>query len=336
MTAPIAALAATPLLLAGTPAAADEEPRPAASATATPAPHASPGAARGRTTATPATGLAVALTGVPAEFHPGGDWEEFGLVLDNTTGKELDGYTSLITMAVNTIHPAPGLTSSLMRLQMRVGGTWLDADLRMDGRERDVDAELPFQGVMVAPGKTTYPVRLRFTEDAPLTEFQLGPRPERTINIGPEDYWEESEIVAAKDPGEEPSQEPSHEPSGEPSTEPSQEPGTEPSQEPSGTPSREPGPGPGEDAGKEERPGTGGPSGAPSGGTGGGSDASGEGAVPPPADTAGPGASGTSGALARTGAGASANWALGIGGGAVALGLACLAGVAALRHRRRV
>ncbi|MER8042208.1 hypothetical protein [Streptomyces sp. NPDC094032] len=228
-------------------------------------------------------------------------------MLENTTGEVMDADTFVLGMEVSTIYPDPDLAPSLMSLQMRVGGTWRDADLRALGGQRDVTAILPIGGTVVAPGKTTYPMRLKFTKDAPLTEFLLGPRPSTDVNIGPEDYWEASEIVAPSDPEEKPSGEPSEGPSKEPSHEPSREPSKGPSQDPSREPSREPSHSPSQEPTPRPTP-------TP---------------IPTPTPTPTP-----SGALAQTGAAQSPPRALGIGGIAVALGAACLVGVR-LRRRRQ-
>ncbi|MFF0969440.1 hypothetical protein ACWDQO_26380 [Streptomyces sp. NPDC003703] len=269
--------------------------------------------------------LVTRLKGVPETFEAGGDWAEFDLTLSNVSDEAISQF--IVGVQAVTIAPDPALQPSHMNAQMMLGGSWTDLSLE-DMGGLDVNIPLPFDDVVLPPGTTVFRMRMKFTSDAPLVRFCLGPQPDEDHATGDEDYWECQKIVRPAAPDPEPSSDP--EPSEHPGPEPSADP--EPSVDPS--PSTSPAPGSSGEPTPSLDPGTGSGSGAGnSDGTGTGSSAGGgdhTGAASVDAD----GASDPDGVLAHTGSDAATRWALGAGGILVAAG-ATLAAVGQRRRRRR-
>ncbi|MFF9084512.1 hypothetical protein ACF1BR_32975 [Streptomyces rubiginosohelvolus] len=315
-------------------------------------------------------GLVLRLDGVPAEFEAGGEWQEFDLLLENVSEKDVSDFT--VEIQLITLIPDAPLRPADVRAQVRVDGAWVDASLWDMGEPRDVAVAVPVDGMVLPPGTVGMPVRMKFAKDAPLVEFHLGPRPDDGHAESEEEFWESAWITRPAEPEPEPSvePEPSEDPGPEPSVEPEPEPEPEPSEDPEPEPSADPEPEPSEDPGPEpsvgpepsedpepepstdpepsENPGTGGDtatgggaggggiSPAPGGtggfhgGTGASSGGAGQGGWTVPATG---GASASGGGLAHTGSDAVTSWVLGAGGALVLLGAALA--VAGRRARRR-
>ncbi|MFF8961621.1 hypothetical protein ACF1BK_02505 [Streptomyces globisporus] len=295
-------------------------------------------------------GLVLRLDGVPAEFEAGGEWQEFDLLLENVSEKDVSDFT--VEIQLITLIPDAPLRPADVRAQVRVDGAWVDASLWDMGEPRDVAVAVPVDGMVLPPGTVGMPVRMKFAEDAPLVEFHLGPRPDDGHAESEEEFWESAWITRPADPEPEPSvePEPSEDPGSEPSVEPepSEDPGSEPSVEPE--PSEDPEPEPSTDPEPEpsENPGTGGDTatgggaggggispapggtGGSHGGTGASSGGAGQGGWTVPATG---GASASGGGLAHTGSDAVTSWVLGAGGTLVLLGAALA--VAGRRARGR-
>ncbi|MFB6903426.1 hypothetical protein ACFCWB_04030 [Streptomyces bacillaris] len=307
-----AASVAASALLAGTPALA-------VTGSARVLPAREVGAVRGDGPSSVENGLVTRLKGVPETFVAGGAWEEFDLVLDNISQGEISDFT--LSLEVITIIPSPALHPAHTSVQVRSGGSWVDAKL-VDMGPRDVNVELPVRPVVLPPGKTTIRLRMKFSADAPLVTLYLGSRPDEQHATGDEDYWVAAQLVHRDAPSPDPSTEP------EPSTEPGPDPdpstapdpsvGPDPSTDPGSGPSATPSPAPSAHPLPAPEP-TGSDS-ALSGGAGQAAASGAEG-----------GAEG--GGLAHTGSNAATKWALGAGGTLIVLG-AGLA-VAGRQARRR-
>ncbi|NUV69111.1 MULTISPECIES: hypothetical protein [unclassified Streptomyces] len=289
-------------------------------------------------------GLVTRLRGVPAEFAAGGGWEEFDFVLKNTTEEDMSDLWG--GLAVNTEYPGLEIHVRHLSVQVMMDGSWVDVVLNDVGQQGDVDSDFPFDDLVLPPGETVFPVRMKFTSDAPLGKFFLCAQTDSEHADPGEAPWETSRIVHREDP--EPDPEPSADPDPEPSTDPDPEPSTGPSSSPGPGPSEEPAPGPEGDGGAATGGGSGGDGTGPSSGSPGGTGGSPGGAAGSPGGTgastggagqgglvapATGGASAPGGALARTGSDAMANWVLGAGGTLVLLGAALA--VVARRARRR-
>ncbi|MEV5580728.1 hypothetical protein AB0L39_19470 [Streptomyces parvus] len=198
------------------------------------------------------------LDGVPAEFEAGGEWQEFDLVLENTSEEEASGLD--IDIDVATITPDDPLRSADVSVQFRSNGVWVDGSMRGSAGSRGVSTHVPADDMVLPPGRSAMPVRMTFAKDAPLVQFRMGAV---LINDEAETFWESAWITRPADPGPEPSvePEPSEDPGPEPSTdpepEPSEDPGPEPSvdpdpdPDPEPEPSEDPGPEPSTDPGPE-------------------------------------------------------------------------------------
>lgn len=174
----LAAVAAvTPTVLVAAPASA-EEARPAARSPHGPTrnPLFDTHTRADAPAADPRRQMTSVVREVPDTFEAGGDWGEFTLVIGNLTDHDLSDYD--VNLAVDTIHPAPRLVMEHMRVQLRVDGAWVDAPLEQPDRDGNVDAALPLDRVVLPPADTAFQVRIRFTSDAPLTFFMLGPTPD--------------------------------------------------------------------------------------------------------------------------------------------------------------
>ncbi|GAA4100439.1 hypothetical protein GCM10022284_44080 [Streptomyces hundungensis] len=229
MTVLAAVAAVTPTVLAATPASA-EEARPATRSSHVPNRYSlfDTHARADASAANQRQQMTSVVREVPDFFEAGGDWGEFTLVVGNLTDHDLSDYD--VNLAVDTIHPAPRLVMEHMRVQLRVDGAWVDAPLEQPDRDANVDAALPLDRVVLPPGDTSFQVRIRFTSDAPLTFFILGPRPDTQHSSDPVDTWVESEIVRFHTPG------PGPDPDPDPDPEPTPDP-TPPTQTPSPSPS---------------------------------------------------------------------------------------------------
>ncbi|MFF3976395.1 hypothetical protein [Streptomyces sp. NPDC001828] len=241
----LAAVAAvTPTVLAAAPASA-EETRPAARSPHVP--NRSPLFGTHPRAAAPAADPRQQMTSVvrevPDTFEAGGDWGEFTLVIGNLTDHDLSDYD--VNLAIDTIHPAPRLVMEHMRVQLRVNGAWADAPLEQPDRDGNVDAALPLDRVVLPPGETAFRVRIRFTSDAPLTFFMLGPTPDTQHSPDPVDNWVESKIVRphAPDPDPDPTPDPTP-PTQTPSPSPSSSASAAPAPEPTATSQPTPAPDP--------------------------------------------------------------------------------------------
>ncbi|MFE3685415.1 hypothetical protein ACFXPM_19495 [Streptomyces sp. NPDC059095] len=227
----LAAVAAvTPTVLVAAPASA-EEARPAARSPHGPTrnPLFDTHTRADAPAADPRRQMTSVVREVPDTFEAGGDWGEFTLVVGNLTDHDLSDYD--VNLAVDTIHPAPRLVMEHMRVQLRVDGAWVDAPLEQPDRDANVDAALPLDRVILPPGDTAFQVRIRFTSDAPLTFFILGPRPDIQHSPDPVDTWVESEIVRFHTPDPEPTPDP---------TPPTQTPSPSPSSSSSAAPAPQP------------------------------------------------------------------------------------------------
>ncbi|MEU6613191.1 hypothetical protein [Streptomyces parvus] len=232
----VTASVATPVLLGGASAVADTMTAEAHPVHATKAAtsddrlHASGG------------GLVLRLDGVPAEFEAGGEWQEFDLVLENVSEKDVSDFAVEIELV--TLIPDAPLRPADVSVQVRSNGAWVDAPLWDLGGERDVAVIVPVDGMVLPPGIVGMPVRMKFTKDAPLVQFHLGPRPDDDHAESEEEFWESAWITRPADPEPEPSVEP----------EPSEDPGPEPSVDPEPEPSEDPGPDPSEEPDPEPEP----------------------------------------------------------------------------------
>ncbi|MFD7099811.1 hypothetical protein ACFWA0_33875, partial [Streptomyces xanthophaeus] len=201
-------------------------------------------------------------------------------------------------------------THEIVRAQFFADGVWRDIPLVSDPELGDIDGALPGDLLDFPAGRSVIPVRMAFTSDAPLITFYATSTVEGD-QAAPD--WSES-VIVAPDGGGDPG-------GGDPGGE---EPGGE---EPGGE-----GPGAEEPGGGEQGGGTPGPGIDPDPGptvAPGGSEASDHGSRAP--EGGGPAATGR---LAETGTDAVTSWTLGVGGSAVLLGAALLAGTG--RHRRRI
>ncbi|WP_159027425.1 hypothetical protein [Streptomyces sp. Tue 6075] len=198
-------------------------------------------------------GLVLRLDGVPAEFEAGGEWQEFDLLLENVSEKDVSDFT--VEIQLITLIPDAPLRPADVRAQVRVDGAWVDASLWDMGEPRDVAVAVPVDDMVLPPGRVGMPVRMKFAKDAPLVEFHLGPRPDDGHAESEEEFWESAWITRPADPEPEPSvePEPSEDPGPEPSTDPEPEPSVdpEPSEDPGPEPSADPDPEPSEDPGPE-------------------------------------------------------------------------------------
>ncbi|MET9609356.1 hypothetical protein ABZZ17_30555 [Streptomyces sp. NPDC006512] len=250
-------------------------------------------------------GLTAHTEGVPESFVAGGGWGGFSVVVTNASGQPRGGHD--IQLTLNVVDEGDLIPGRDVRAQFFAGGVWREAPLVSDPDLGDLDMVLPGALFDFPAARTDVPVRLAFTDKAPLINFFV-----TATMIGDHSLseWTASKIVAPEG-GEEPGGE---EPGGE---EPGgEEPGVE-----------EPG---------AERPGGETGDGQESGGVG----APDPGAVPPGAGTGGGGMpmggqSGdrTGGRLAETGADAAATWTLGAAGTALALGSSLIVGVTRSRPK---
>ncbi|SBV01879.1 hypothetical protein YW5DRAFT_06836, partial [Streptomyces sp. Ncost-T6T-1] len=213
----------TPVLLGGASALADTRAVPTPSQRATKPVSAAPS---DESRKAGAGSVVTRLKEVPAEFEAGGEWKEFDLVLENITEKDVSGF--ILDIQVITIFPEEALHPPHMAAQVMIGGSWVDVEL-WDMGVQDVDVIVPVTGMVLPPGKTVIPVRMKFAGDAPSVEFYLGPRVDTDHAADDEEYWESSRIVRPVDPEPEPSPDPSEEPGPEPSEDPDPEPSPDPS-----------------------------------------------------------------------------------------------------------
>ncbi|MGW1251410.1 hypothetical protein [Streptomyces sp. NPDC002535] len=163
-------------------------------------------------------GVVLRLHDVPAQFHPGADWEEFELTLENTRTQPVSDFSGEIHVV--TMSTDPALRPEHMGAQMLLDGQWTDLELWDMGGDGDVDIILPVEGMALQPGeRIALRLRLRFTAAAPLVTFYLGPQVDDE-NAAEDDYWETSEIVRPGDPTPEPTGDPTPEPTGDPTPDP--------------------------------------------------------------------------------------------------------------------
>ncbi|GHI85619.1 hypothetical protein Sxan_29830 [Streptomyces xanthophaeus] len=257
-------------------------------------------------------GLSVQLEGVPGSFVAGGGWGEFSVAVENTSGQRQPGRTILFSL--NVLTETGRFTHEIVRAQFFADGAWRDIPLVSDPELGDIDGALPGDFLDFPAGRSVIPVRMAFASDAPLITFYATSTVEGAQAVP---GWSES-VIVAPDGGGDPG-------GGDPGGE---EPGGE-------VPGGE-GPGAEEPGGGEQGGGTPGPGIDPDPGptvAPGGSEASDDGSRAP--EDGGPAATGRPGGrLAETGTDAVTSWTLGVGGSAVLLGAALLAGTG--RHRRRI
>ncbi|MFB7835800.1 hypothetical protein [Streptomyces sp. NPDC056056] len=272
-------------------------------------------------------GVVLRLHDVPAQFHPGADWEEFELTLENTRTQPVSDFSGEIHVV--TMSTDPALRPEHMGAQMLLDGQWTDLELWDMGGDGDVDIILPVEGMALQPGeRIALRLRLRFTAAAPLVTFYLGPQVDDE-NAAEDDYWETSEIVRPGDPTPEPTGDPTPEPTGDPTPDPTGDPTPEPTGDPTPEPTGDPTPEPTGDPTPEP---TGDPTPDPTAPSHGAAAEPSTGATP---SSAASGSHGTDSAvaLANTGSNSVTPWILS-GGGLLVAGGSALA-VAAQRARRR-
>ncbi|MYV62170.1 hypothetical protein GTW37_25130, partial [Streptomyces sp. SID4931] len=114
--------------------------------------------------------LVLRLDGVPAEFEAGGEWQEFDLVLENTS--EEDAPDLDIDIDLVTITPDDPLRSADVSVQFRSNGVWVDAYIRGSAGSGGVSMHVPADGMVLPPGRSAMPVRMKFAKDAPLVQFR--------------------------------------------------------------------------------------------------------------------------------------------------------------------
>ncbi|WP_411102169.1 hypothetical protein [Streptomyces sp. cmx-4-9] len=138
-----------------------------------------------------ATGPKLVLKGVPGSFKAGGDWTEFKVSVDNSTGKPQKRYVLVLAVANEDLE----LQGHDVRVQVRFGGAWHDVEVFDDGGTpvAVLTDALPIPDNAVLD----LPVRIKFAAGAPAGDIAIavGGGSGEDENVWSDAAWTESKIV---------------------------------------------------------------------------------------------------------------------------------------------
>ncbi|MDH6539537.1 hypothetical protein ACFXJO_11015 [Streptomyces lavendulae] len=120
-----------------------------------------------------ANGPKLAVKDLPSSFKPGGGWQEFTLEVDNTGGKDLGDYSLGLNLLTRTTQFKDGYIALEVYLP-DANGNWKWWPAEASGTEDAFGIDLG-RGSIAKDDKFDIKLRLKFSKDAPATEFAVAP-----------------------------------------------------------------------------------------------------------------------------------------------------------------
>ncbi|MFF7502449.1 hypothetical protein ACFZBM_23860 [Streptomyces lavendulae] len=120
-----------------------------------------------------ANGPKLAVKDLPSSFKPGGGWQEFTLEVDNTGGKDLGDYSLGLNLLTRTTQFKDGYIALEVYLP-DAKGNWKWWPAEASGTEDAFGIDLG-RGSIAKDDKFDIKLRLKFSKDAPATEFAVAP-----------------------------------------------------------------------------------------------------------------------------------------------------------------
>ncbi|MFD8293361.1 hypothetical protein ACFV2B_34715 [Streptomyces lavendulae] len=120
-----------------------------------------------------ADGPKLAVKDLPSSFKPGGGWQEFTLEVDNTGGKDLGDYSLGLNLLTRTTQFKDGYIALEVYLP-DANGNWKWWPAEASGTEDAFGIDLG-RGSIAKDDKFDIKLRLKFSKDAPATEFAVAP-----------------------------------------------------------------------------------------------------------------------------------------------------------------
>ncbi|MFG2752596.1 hypothetical protein [Streptomyces xanthophaeus] len=137
-----------------------------------------------------ATGPKLGLNGIPATFKTGGDWTQFQVSIDNTTGKAQESYVLVLAVANESLE----LDKNDVQVQVFFGGAWHNVDIIDDG---GTPVALLTDDLQIPKGSLDLQVRIKFSAGAPTGEIAIAAAGGSNVDedVWSDTVWTESKIV---------------------------------------------------------------------------------------------------------------------------------------------